>query len=120
MTVVPTTQTLIDISNRTVSSSAGALLREMRWFGWHWGGYPMEVWIGSDGLVHQLQFAIDTHPAAASSSAAASPAASAAAPADLSIMATIELYDYGSAVSVVAPAADQTSDLTGEIASASP
>jgi hypothetical protein len=82
--------------------------------------YPMKVWIGSDGLVHQMQFAIDAHPTAASSGAAASatPAASPALPANVSVVATIELYDYGSAVSVVAPPADQTSDLTGEVSSA--
>lgn len=86
--------------------------------------YPMKVWIGSDDLVHQLQFAIDAHPAAAvTSTASAASSASAAAPAlpvDVSVIATVQLFDYGSAVSVVAPPADQTTDLTGEIASASP
>jgi hypothetical protein len=78
-------------------------------------GYPMKVWIGADGLVHQMQFSITEAPAAAASApAGASPAA--AVPTSIAVTATIQLYDYGSAVTVAAPPAEQTADLTSQIA----
>jgi hypothetical protein len=77
-------------------------------------GYPMKVWIGADGLVHQMQFSIKEDPAAlASAPAGASPAA--AGPTSIAVTATIQLYDYGTAIAVTAPPAAQTADLTTQI-----
>jgi len=82
-------------------------------------GYPMKVWIGTDGLVHQMQFSISEDAAAlASAPAGASPAA--AEPTSIAVAATIQLYDYGTAVTVTAPPAAQTADLTSQVASGAP
>jgi hypothetical protein len=81
------------------------------------GGYPMKVWVGQDGLVYQMQFSIDEDPAAAASAAGASPAAG--APTAIAVTATIQLYDYGTPVTVTAPPAQQTADLTNQIVAGS-
>ena len=82
------------------------------------GGYPMKVWIGQDGLVYQMQFSISEDPTAASSApAGASPAA--AGPTAIAVTATIQLYDYGTPVTVTAPPAQQTDDLTNQIVTGS-
>ena len=74
-------------------------------------GYPMNVWIGQDGLVYQMQFSINEDPTAASSApAGTSPAA--AGPTAIAVTATIQLYDYGAPVTVTAPPTQQTDDLT--------
>jgi hypothetical protein len=82
------------------------------------GGYPMKVWVGQDGLVYQMQFSISEDPTAASSApAGASPAA--AAPTAIAVTATIQLYDYGTPVTVTAPPTQQTDDLTNQIVTGS-
>ncbi len=81
-------------------------------------GYPMKVWIGQDGLVYQMQFSINEDPTAASSApAGTSPAA--AGPTAIAVTATIQLYDYGTPVTVTAPPAQQTDDLTNQIVTGS-
>ena len=82
------------------------------------GGYPMKVWIGTDGLVHQMQYSVSEDPATlASAQTGASPAAG--EPTSIAVTATIQLYDYGTPVAVAAPPAAQTADLTSQIASGS-
>jgi len=77
------------------------------------GGYTMKVWVGQDGLVYQMQFSIHEDPAAAASAAGATPAAG--APTAIAVTATIQLYDYGTPVTVTAPPTQQTDDLTNQI-----
>jgi hypothetical protein len=76
-------------------------------------GYPIKVWIDSGGLVRQLQFAISAHPSPAGGNPSAAPTA-------VAVTATLQFYDYGTQVSVSAPPADQTTDLTNQIATSSP
>ena len=76
-------------------------------------GYPIKVWIDNAGLVRQLQFAISGHPSSAAGSASAAPTA-------VALTVTLQFYDYGTPVSVSAPPADQTTDLTKQLASSSP
>jgi hypothetical protein len=80
-------------------------------------GYPMKIWIGQDGFVHQMQFSINEDPTAATTPApgSAPPAGAAARPTAIALTATIQLYDYGTPVTVTAPPAGQTTDLTNTV-----
>ncbi len=71
-------------------------------------GYPMQVWVGQDGLIHQMQFAVNANPNPLTGSASPDTREATAT----AVTATIQLYNYGSPVTVAAPPADQTTDLT--------
>ena len=71
-------------------------------------GYPMQVWVGQDGLVHQMQFAVNGNPNTLTGSASPDTSEATAT----AVTATIQLYNYGSPVTLAAPPAEQTTDLT--------
>jgi len=66
---------------------------------------PADVWVDGDGLVRRIRLQLDLGSFLGS---AAANAGSAASPA---ITVTMDLFDFGAPVEVVAPPADQVSDL---------
>jgi hypothetical protein len=66
--------------------------------------YPISLWVDGQGLVRQLSYHLTVSPGAI--------AGSTGTPGHASVSATIQLYDFGTPVSITAPPASQTTDLT--------
>jgi hypothetical protein len=67
--------------------------------------YPISVWVDSKHLVRQLGYHVTVSPAS-------SPTAGSSAPVHATVSATLQFYDFGTPVTVTAPPAAQTTDIT--------
>ncbi|HLH27414.1 MAG TPA: hypothetical protein VKW77_00785, partial [Acidimicrobiales bacterium] len=67
---------------------------------------PVVVWVDGQGRLRQLEISFGV------------PSASAAASGSASVHLTLQVWDYGVPVHVVAPPADETQDVTGQVTGA--
>ena len=68
--------------------------------------YPISVWVDGQGLVRQVSYHLTVSPTAGLT------AGGSGAPAHAAVSATMQLYDFGTPVTVTAPPASQTTNLT--------
>jgi hypothetical protein len=69
--------------------------------------YPMSVWVDAKGLVRQLSAQLSASPTTPSM-----PGSGSSSSVHVNVGATIQFYDFGTPVSVSAPPASQTNDIT--------
>ena len=67
--------------------------------------YPISVWVDANHLVRQLSYHATVSPGS-------SPTAGSAASSHATVSATLQFYDFGTPVTVTAPPAAQTTDIT--------
>jgi hypothetical protein len=75
------------------------------------GTYPMSVWVDSAGLVRQLSYHLTASPTP-SSLPGSSASGSSGRSLHVAVSATMQFFDFGTPVTVTAPPAAQTNDIT--------
>jgi hypothetical protein len=105
---VPTTEYTATIDlNKVAAAQPGAVAKAIKAEEKSLGtsSYPISVWVDAKHLVRQLGYHTTVSPAS-------SPTAGSAASSRATVAATLQFYDFGTPVTVTAPAASQTSDIT--------
>lgn len=82
----------------------------------HTSTEPVQVWLDAQGRVNQISYQVQASIAAGASSASGTTSPSA----DEYVTSTINYFDFGAAVSVLAPPGGQVADLTGQAVASVP
>jgi hypothetical protein len=105
---VPTTEYTATIDlNKVAAAQPGAVAKAIKAEEKSLGtsSYPISVWVDAKHLVRQLGYHTTVSPAS-------SPTTGSAGSSRATVSATLQFYDFGTPVTVTAPAASQTSDIT--------
>jgi len=82
----------------------------------HTSTEPVQVWLDAQGRVNQMSYQVQASIAAGASSGSGTTSPSA----DEYVTSTINYFDFGTQVSVVAPPSGQVADLTGQAVASAP